>query len=307
MILDRTHRAWALFTLAATLAAGLGYLLAFHSGLFTPALHETRGGTPLGLAYGIIAFLIFVFAALLGWRRKHPSWRLGRMQVWLKGHIWLTVLCIPLVFLHAGFRFGGFQTSLLMWTFLVVMLSGFIGLGLQHILPRLMKDRLPDEVVFEQIPFLRAQLATRAREILTTLEEALNPPPPAPEPEPAAAAEASNPKSAAPQTAAAPPSSLHDGLRSTILPYLELENGRRHALNDETAAEDLFMGLRVQSDPHWHSLLDELAGLVTQRRRMDLQTVFQHWLHGWILLHAPLSFLLLLLTLWHIAIALWGY
>ena len=40
-----------------------------------------------------------------------------------------------------------------------------------------------------------------------------------------------------------------------------------------------------------------------ERRRPDLQTKLQHWLHGWLLIHVPISLLLTILTLWHAIIA----
>jgi hypothetical protein len=37
---------------------------------------------------------------------------------------------------------------------------------------------------------------------------------------------------------------------------------------------------------------------------MDLQTKFQHWLHGWLLIHVPGSIALILVTAWHAWIGL---
>jgi len=307
MLIDRTHRAWGIVTLLLALAAGLAYHQVFHSG--PPRhLHESVGGTPLGLAFGILSLAIFIFAALLGWRRKHPSWRLGRLQFWMKGHIWLTFLTVPLVFLHAGFKFGGPLTAALMWVFIAVMASGVFGLALQHILPRVMLDRLPHEVVFEQIPFLRSQLVERAQAIRGQIGKDE----PAKAPAPAAAAPATAPAASAEEAAPAPegpayPSALARALDEIILPYLEAERGDRLMLHDEKSAEDLIVVTRLQVDGAWHPLVDELKALIDERRSLDIQTRLQHWLHGWILFHAPFSFLLLILAVWHAVIALVAY
>jgi len=323
MIIDQSHRIWALTTGIATLVAALAYFLTFHTDIGPTPLHESIGGSLLGLFFGTVSFLIFVFAALLGWRRKHPSWRVGRMQFWMKGHIWLTFLTVPLILLHSGFRFGGFQTSLLMGIYIIVMLSGVYGLILQHVLPRYMKDRLPDEVVFEQIPFLRAQIVTRAQAIQKSLAEACSPPPPAapapaPVEQPPSAAAATPAESAAAETSPtptvapepeplSPPAVLLQGTNETVLPYLQLDRGDGHSLGDHQSADDFFFGLRVQTVANWHPQLDELKDLCEERRKLDLQTKLQHWLHGWILAHAPFSFILLILTLWHIGVALFAY
>src|SRR5712671_5832046 len=103
-----------------------------------PSEHRSVGGTPLGLAFGTIALAIFIFAALLGVRKKVVLWRIGTVQRWLRAHIWLTLLTVPLVILHSGFRFGGPMTTLLLVLYIIVMVSGIYGLALQHQMPRIM-------------------------------------------------------------------------------------------------------------------------------------------------------------------------
>src|SRR4029077_2585278 len=142
---------------------------------------------PLGLIFGTIALSIFVFAALLGVRKKIVLWRVGTVQRWLRAHIWLTLLTIPLVILHSGFRLGGPMTTLIIILYVVVMVSGIYGLVLQHYLPTVMMERLPAESVYEQIPHIRAQLVAAA----TKMRDSFKPAPPtkadaaAPAPSPA--------------------------------------------------------------------------------------------------------------------------
>ena len=178
------HVPWIIFVFLATVAACILYVGNFHparlpSWIHLPAAliqkpteHHTVGGTPLGLWFGSISLAIFVFAALLSLRKKIPLWRVGTVQRWLRAHIWLTILTIPLVILHSGFRFGGGMTTFLMVLYGIVMLSGFYGLFLQHIMPRLMKERLPAETVFEQIPHIRAQLAAAAEKMRDSFKPA---------------------------------------------------------------------------------------------------------------------------------------
>ena len=189
------HVPWFVFVCLATIAAGILYVGNFHparipswihlpgSLIQRPTEHHTVGGTPLGLWFGAISLAIFVFAALLSLRKKIPLWRVGTVQRWLRAHIWLTILTIPLVILHSGFRFGGPMTTFLMVLYGVVMVSGFYGLFLQHLMPRLMKERLPAETVFEQIPHIRAQLAAAAEKMRDSFK-------PAPPKKPEAAAPA---------------------------------------------------------------------------------------------------------------------
>src|SRR5688500_6121941 len=172
------HFPWLVFVCLATAAAWLLYVGNFHqqwmpagirlpsSLVQTPTEHQTVGGTPLGLTFGAISLGIFVFAALLNLRKKIPLWRVGTVQLWLRAHIWLTLLTIPLILLHSGFRLGGPMTTLLMALYALVMVSGIYGLFLQHLMRRLMKERLPAESVFEQIPHLRPQLAAAADKMI---------------------------------------------------------------------------------------------------------------------------------------------
>src|SRR6266404_316082 len=201
-IVNRAHLPWFLFVIAATIFAVWLYVGNFSPQSLPAALrlpsslvqkrseYRNAGGTPLGLIFGAVALSIFVFAALLGARKKVVLWRVGTVQRWLRAHIWLTFLTIPLVILHSGFRLGGPMTTLLMALYAVVMISGIYGLILQHQMPALMKERLPAETVFEQIPHIRAQLAAAA----VKMRDSFKPTPPvktdagAPAPSPAAKA-----------------------------------------------------------------------------------------------------------------------
>ena len=47
-----------------------------------------------------------IFAALLGARKKVPVWRVGRAQTWMRGHLWLGVLTLPLTIIQLQALFG---------------------------------------------------------------------------------------------------------------------------------------------------------------------------------------------------------
>src|SRR5271163_3090281 len=99
MIIDRAHVRWGLFTVLASVIAAVLYAANTYPDKVpfplpswlgpTPPLRGNPGATPMGLIYGTVALMIFIFAALIGWRRNHPSLKVGRIQAWLKAHIWL--------------------------------------------------------------------------------------------------------------------------------------------------------------------------------------------------------------------------
>src|SRR5438132_8735963 len=82
-IVNRAHLPWFIFVVAATFFATWLYIGNFTSQTLPSALrlpdsllqkpseHHRVGGTPLGLIFGTIALSIFVFAALLGVRKKN--------------------------------------------------------------------------------------------------------------------------------------------------------------------------------------------------------------------------------------------
>ena len=72
---------------------------------------------------------------LLGARKKVRIWRVGRAQTWMRGHLWLGTLSLPVIVFHAGLTFGGGLTFVLMWLFVIVVASGLLGAHLQHTMP----------------------------------------------------------------------------------------------------------------------------------------------------------------------------
>jgi hypothetical protein len=289
MRIDRSHLPWFLATVGAALLAGLAYRANFHSDLLpaglwpksilgtVPPARVTYGGTPLGLIFGAIAFLIFLFAAALGVRKKKRLWPIGSVQTWLRAHVWLTVLTVPLIMFHSGFRLGGPHTVWLIGLYSVVMGSGVFGIVLQQFLPAMMRESLPREIVFEQIPFQRARLLEEATQLRAVVAEA--------------AAHGVDGDTS--------PQVLLRFLDEECLPYLGTKAVRSQNLRNKSSALEMFKMVRVNVHPNWRPRVTELETWCESRRLMDLQTRFQHWLHGWLLLHIPSSVALIVLTAWH--------
>jgi hypothetical protein len=329
VIINRQHWAWATFVILASAAATVLYMGEFHPErlpfrVSLPAnLHRdvretgrSVGGTPLGLIYGGTAAAIFVFAALLGLRRKRPTLKVGRLQTWLKGHIWLTILTIPLVVLHCGFSTGSPMTQWFLILYGIVMVSGFYGLALQHFLPRLMKEQVQLETIFEQIPHIRNQLREMAEELRKSLEPApAAPTPPAAAPASAAATPAGGTAVAELSIAATVVEPMPDPslpvlkqfLDEAVLPYLSARRADAMLLGAQRVSDDQFRFLKISVGADWQGKVEQVQGWCDERRQLDLQTRLQHWLHGWLLVHIPFSVLLLIFTGWHAIAALFFY
>ena len=66
-----------------------------------------------------------------------------------------------------------------------------------------------------------------------------------------------------------------------------------------------FVKLRVTEA--YRDRVEEMQGWCDERRMLDLQIKLHHWLHAWLFVHAPISFLLLMLVLWHAFVTLFKY
>lgn len=157
MIIDRTHRRWIIACLSIVAVGTISFIpYAIWS------IPGPRGGSILGLTYGITGTAFIVVCLLLGARKKVPTWRVGRAETWMRAHLWLGLASLPLILFHSGFRFGGTISTLLMVLFLLIIASGVVGMLLQHYLPRRMLKELPMETVYEEIPHVLDQLRLEA-------------------------------------------------------------------------------------------------------------------------------------------------
>jgi hypothetical protein len=304
MLIDRTHRTWffgSVVGLAVATAVYIPYALSAPQG--------PRGGSALGLTYGIAGSLFMLFEGLLGARKKFPIWRVGRAQSWMRGHLWLGFLCFPLILFHGGFHFGGTLTRLLMWMFVFVWVSGIVGAALQHFMPRFQTAQLPMETIYEQIDRVRGQLAEEVSQLVEETCSAL-------EGEVSHASERQRAMSASAGTQGGltvasglqanqqVSTQLRQFLNTEMRPYLEHAGEQGTNLSKAAQAQVIFQQFRVLLPPELHSNLDDLENICEEKRQLDKQSRLHKILHGWLLVHIPLSYALLLLGAVHAYVAL---
>ena len=307
MILDRGHLRWGVATGLLAFASAVLYAIYARAAPSGP-----RGGSWPGLCFGIAGSSLMVFAALLGARRRLRTWRLGRATSWLKGHVWLGLLSVPLILFHAGFSAGGPLTTVLLILLIVVTGSGVIGLALQQFLPRLMSEQVPLETVYEEIPHVCEQLRAEADRLVVSVcgDLDLEPVFSAPDPsgsEPAEENELMAQRRASPLAApddeADGSGPLRDFYLSRVRPYLGPAGRGDDELSRREAARDLFDRLRLLVPPALHGTVEELTEICEERRQLQVQGRLHGWLHGWLLVHVPLTMALLVLGAFH---AVWA-
>ena len=295
MLIDRTHRPWAIASGAALAVAVVVYVP------YANAQAGPAGGSAIGLAYGAAAFGCMAFVTLLALRKKFPIWRIGRTQTWMRGHLWLGALSLPFVLLHAGFLFGHGLTAVLMWLFLVVYVSGVFGAWLQHTMPRRLLREVPMETIYEQIGRVRAQLLDEADTLVADASGRL---------EVTIAAAATSDGAAALATVMRPGMADADDTApfrafylGELRPFLQAP-AARHPLADRAAASERFERARTLSPPALHAAIADLENLSEEERQLLRQERLHGLLHAWLVVHVPLSFALMALALAHVVMAL---
>ena len=93
------------------------------------------GSTTGGLIYGWLGFIGILVLMFLGIRKRWHASHLGTVQGWTSAHVYLGLLTILIIPMHAGFRFGLDVHTLAFVLLVVVVLSGIVGLWLYLVIP----------------------------------------------------------------------------------------------------------------------------------------------------------------------------
>jgi hypothetical protein len=296
VLLDRRQNRWALVTvIVGVLSVGL-YLWLNHG-----SPNGLTGGSTAGLWYGVAGSALMIYAGLLSAHRLFPAaWWMGPRKTWLRGHIWLGSLSVVLIVCHAHARLGT-GVALALWLVLGgIILTGIYGLVLQQILPGWLARRFPDEAPYGQISHLCQLYREEADDLVDKVA-------------PATVAAAVPPSASLPTyrgpTFALELRTFHD---TEIRPFLVAPAPRRSPLMSEQWTETRVSALRRRlglrggsASDEASAALDRLEELVGDRRRLAEQEKMWRWLHGWLLLHVPLSAALLVLGIVHVLMSLY--
>ena len=298
MRIDKTHQSWAV---ASAVILGAAILLYFPYALFYPG--GPSGNTWPGLIYGIIGYAMMLFAGLMGARKRVPLWRVGRAQVWMRGHLWLGALSLPILLLHSAFMARGPLTVLLMTLLVITVLSGITGALLQHFLPKRLTASVQLETIYEQIPEVREQLLSEAGGIVDALCAV-------PEAETAAVAVGAGIGGTAADDDAGPEltedqrANLQQVYKHEIFPFLLNPEQSGSPLADTVRSKAFFEALRRQNPTSVHEALGDLESICEEERQLIEQRRKYLLLHGWLLVHVPLSITLLVLGGIHALVAI---
>ena len=291
----RRVRAILLATAGVALA---GVVVAWVGGLVGLWDWPPKPSSGLGVACGLVGGLIVLFEMAILGRKWLRGRRLGAAKVWMRWHVWLGLVCLPVVLVLAGFGFGGPLTTVTLVLFLLVTASGVWGLVLQQWLPQKILAEIPGETVASQVDVSMQWHAAEADRLMRQLTEV----PPEFDERISTAARAGT--TVGPVVAGSPASVLRAFTERVLIPYLEGGAGKRSPLASRTETGRRFALLRESLPVDAHDTLARLEELCDLRRRWDGLAWLNVWLHNWLVVHLPLSVAMTVLMLLHAVRAL---
>jgi hypothetical protein len=213
-----------------------------------------------------------VFLAMFNLRKKLPMLpNLGTASFWMQLHIYVGLATFVIFALHIGWRVpdGHFERALAI-LYLIVGVSGVYGLIITRILPKRL-TALPQEVIFERIPWLRLNLTRRARELVMSVCESTD--------------------------------VLARFYINRLANYLERPRGLLYLVNPSgrkrrqmiAEIEELNRFLGEDQRQAGRDLVD----LVKRKDDLDYHAAIQGRLKGWLFVHIGLTYSLLILAVLH--------
>ena len=235
-------------------------------------------GTMLRLSFlsGWLLLAVILALTFYNGRKKIPFLPLFSSEAWLQFHIYAGLFTGVLFLVHISYRVpsGWFQGTLAA-LYVLVMLSGFFGLFISRALPKRLTAR-GGEVLFERIPAIRRELQDRAEALaLKSISEAKS----------ATIADFYSREL----------KDFFETRRNFGLHLLEVSGPLNRILN---RINDLNRYLNEQE----RTVLEEIARLVRQKDGLDYHYALQLMLKGWLFVHIPLTYSLLVFTLVHIVL-----
>lgn len=222
-----------------------------------------------------------LLAAILGLialniRKKLPILPLGTVAAWVQLHIYLGLFGVVAYWLHTGTLVpNGFTEATLGVLFLLVTVSGILGLILSRVLPQRL-TRQGENVLYERIPGFGAQLL---REVENLVMQA-----------------------ASEHNSITIPEFYQSRLRSF---FLKPRNFWAHVVQSKVPLHRLDRQMEAVErylDTDEKEIMAGIAQRVEAKNGLDYQYAAQSLLKRWLFVHIPLTYAMLLLAIAHIVL-----
>jgi hypothetical protein len=230
------------------------------------------------LAYlsGAALFFVMVVLTLYNGRKKLPFLPLGTSEGWLQFHIYAGFLTVVLFLAHIRFRLPtGWFDTILASLYVLVTGSGIAGLFVTRSIPKRLTTR-GGEVLFERIPAVRRGLREQAETLALK----------------------SMPEFHSTTIADFYTRHLEDffnGPRNLPLHLLEVRRPL-NLLQNRIADVSRYLNARERET------LEKISQLVRQKDGLDYHQALQLLLRGWLFVHIPLTYSLMIFSIAHIVL-----
>lgn len=236
-------------------------------------LHRT-GLAPAALYSGAALLALCLFLAGFNLRKKLPFLPLLRASTWMQLHVYLGLFSMVLFLFHIDFRIpSGLLEVVLAVVFIVVALSGIAGLLFSRYLPGRMTQS-GESLVYEQLPARRRQIREGVRDLIYHAEESCG------------------------------SSTLSEFYREHLREFLESRPQLLHPFGAERkrlshrVTNELEARRRYLSSAE-NEIAAELEEWIGAKENLDFQESSHRILKGWLFIHIPFTFSLILLGAAH--------
>lgn len=230
------------------------------------------------LPSGASLLCCLLILTLLGVRRRIPVLRLGSVSTWTQVHLYTGLFAVGVYVMHVpAIIANGIFESALSIVFLVVSLSGIVGLWISRSIPRRL-TAMSQQYRYDRIGWHRKQIADAAGALIDALVE----------------------PTGVQVIGDFHKDYLHGFFQSKPgLSFLLFPNGvrRRRLLSG-------LQELHRYLEPESRGKAGELASLVRRRDDLDYQFALQTRLRCWVLVHSLFSIALVIGSLIHVVVAL---
>lgn len=229
-----------------------------------------NGGTLIGYIYGGLATLGILHLLWFGVRKRDYYSTSGSAQSWLAAHIWIGILLLILVPLHAGFSFGLNLHSLCYYVLVAVVLSGIWG-ALNYVsMPGLIQSHRGGggaKQLLEQIGVIEEQILDLAKGKGERFSQAL---------------------------------------KSLLTPYEPALGKKTPSIEPAKLSEQLAL-LNDPERPDALKVISLAQSKIKLCQNVEQEVRVKYLLRAWLYLHVPLSCLLLILVSLHIFVVFYRW
>jgi len=223
---------------------------------------------------GWTVFGLLFFSLLFNLRKKLPHPPLLSSATWLRAHVALGGLSVFVFVLHVQrWPDSGFEWFLAV-LFVLVALSGMLGLLLSQRAPRRL-TLLRQEVIFEQIPEYALGIKKQAEKLMIHA------------------------------AASSKDSILPDFYSQHLAGYFQVSARTWGLPGSQRRGKALLHALAAKRrylDQNEVGISAELGALIETRTRLDQHALWQGWLKLWLFVHIPLSYGLLVFVIYHLIV-----